>query len=334
VTRRALAIGVAAVAIAAVLAPACECNKKPPQPKAPAPLTGLAAIPADAEAVISVDVDRFAGSPLVQRAVELLLARDPGMRGRWERLAEACKIDVRAQIRRVTSALGPIADGKQPVLTVITGDVAEATFATCVRAAVGSGGGELIASAAQGRTIYEVRDVNHTLWFAFGQADTIVMSTEPKYLERALGGGDKVATAGALKPLIARADHKAPLWAAGVGRGFGGGLVKLTGGKVTQPAKAMVAALDPTSGVTVALGVELASEADAKELESFTKAQLPLMAMAAQIKALGPVVAKLQATRDGSLVTIGASYSMEDINQLMKAIDSPATEPQDASPPE
>jgi hypothetical protein len=324
---RALAtIGVVAIA-------GCQCgDKKPAAKKPPAPLTGLAAIPGDAEAVISIDVDRFASGPLVERAVALLLARDPDLRGRWEKLAASCQIDVRAQVRRITFALGPIEAGKQPVLTVITGDVAEAKLATCVRAAVGQGGGELSVTAAAGRTIYQVKEGNRTQWFAFSQADTIVMSTEPAYLERALGDGEKVATGGALKPVIARADQKAPLWAAGRARRIGDGLVKLTGGKVTKPPQAIVAALDPSTGIDIALGVELTSESDARELESFTKGQLPLLAMAAQFKALGPVVAKLQTTRDGSLVTLKAAYSVEDINQLFKAIDSPATDPQDASP--
>ena len=80
-----------------------SCGKKSSAPVAE--LSGLAAVPASAEVVIAVDVPRVTGSPLVQRAADVLLARDADLTARWQKLRETCKLDV-GKIDHVLLAIG------------------------------------------------------------------------------------------------------------------------------------------------------------------------------------------------------------------------------------
>jgi len=319
--------------LAVVLAAGPACRKKPADRSTAAALTGLAAIPADAEVVLSFDVGRLADSQLVGRGVELVLQRDPGLAGRWARLAAACQIDVRAQVHRVLLALGPATKAGQPGLMVVSGDLSEATIASCVKNAVGTGQGELAARTSGGRTIYAVTEAKRTVWFAFGQADTVVIGSDQAWLEQALAGGAKVSDGGALKPLIARADQAAPMWAAGrPGARLTEGLVRVTGGALKKGPQAVFLSVDPSTGLRFELGADLPTEEDAKVLEEFAKGQLPTMALVAQIRSLGPIVAKLAIKRTGTNVTAGISLSIAEVDQVLKAIDRPAEDPQDSAP--
>jgi hypothetical protein len=321
------------VALIAVIAAAHACKKKPDGAGPPAAVTGIAAIPADAEVVVSFDVGRLAGSPLVGRAVDLMLQRDDTLRARWARVAAACQIDPVAQIRRVVLALGPRTKTGQAGLMVVSGDLAEATLATCMKTAVGTGGGEVTARSAGGRTIYAVTEAARTVWFGFGQADTVVLGSNEAWLEQAFAGGPTLADSGALKPLIARADQAAPMWAAGLAPAeVTAGLVKSTGGALKRGPSALFLSVDPSTGLRVELGADLASEDDAKIMEEFIKGQLPGLSLFAQIRALGPLVAKITTQRAGTHVTVGLSLAMDEVNQLLQAIDRPAEDPQDSAP--
>jgi hypothetical protein len=322
------------VVLAAVLAAAPACKKKPPAEGSPMSVTGLAAVPADAEAVISFDVGRLVDSQLVARAAELLLQREPGLAAQWSRLATACQIDVRTQVSRVLLALGP-AQPKAGArwLMVVTGDLPEARFALCVQNAAASGNGELAVRTSGGRTFYTVKEAGRTIWFGFGQPDTVVLGVDQGWVEQALAAGPKLADTGALRPLLARADQAAPIWAAGMlDPKVTAGLVRSVGGAMKQGAKAVFLSVDPSTGLRFELGADLHSEDDAKALEEFAKTQNSVIAMAAQVVSLGPLVAKLATARNGTHVTFGLSLSMDEVNQLLRAIDSPPEDPQDSAP--
>src|SRR3954447_18243056 len=84
------------------------CGKKPIERSAPPPeITGLAAVPATAEAVVGADVAKLAGSPVIDRAVEQLLLGNKPLAERWGRVKDDCKIDVGKQVKRVVLAIGP-----------------------------------------------------------------------------------------------------------------------------------------------------------------------------------------------------------------------------------
>ena len=62
------------------------------------------------------------------------------------------------------------------MLVVATGQLVETDFAACVRQLVGKGGGTLTAKSAEGnKTLYEAKDGNRVMSFAFGRADTVVL---------------------------------------------------------------------------------------------------------------------------------------------------------------
>jgi hypothetical protein len=319
--------------VAAVLAAAPACSKRQGGDGSTQAIAGLSAIPADAEIVFSFDVTRLLDSPLVERSVELVLARGDKLRDQWSALAAACQIDVRKQIRRVLIALGPLTKTGQPALMVVSGEVPEAKLATCVKTAFGKGTGEVSARTSGGRTIYTVKEADRQIWFAYGQADTIILGPNEAWVEQALAKGPKVSDGGSLKTLIARADQAAPIWAAGRPMPtVMDGLLGATGGTVKKPPQAVFASIDPSTGLRVEIGADMASEDDAKALEEFATTQLRILSLAAQWASLGPLVAKVHPVRDGAKVTFGLSLSMDEVNQLLRVIDSAPEDPQPSAP--
>ena len=316
--------------VALVAASGCRSKTKPA-----AKVAGLAAVPASAQVVVAADVARLASSPLVTRAVETLLLKDAELATRWQRLHDTCKLDLH-KIKNVVLAIGPktgTEPGTGPVLMVATGQLVETELAACVRAMVGQGGGTLTAKSVDGRTLYQAKDGNRTMFFAFGRPDTVVLSASEPYVIEALGKGKKAADSSELASLVARVDQKAPLWAAGrVDERVRSGLVKVTNGQLSAGPAAMTFALDPTDGAKVDLGAVMASAADAKTLESFAKTQLGLLAMAAQVKSLGTIVDKVVITTDGDVVRFKASLDMADVNQLISVLDGGDQSKQDSPP--
>lgn len=305
-----------------------------------AELTGLAAVPASAGVVIGLDVSKLSQSPLVGRAIDQLLQRDPELAARWQRLKDSCKIDLATQIKRVMLAIGPApaATGKPgtgPTIVIATGTIAENDLSTCVRAMVGQGGGSLSAKEIDGgRTLYEAKDGNRTMFFAFGRPDTVVLGANEAFVTEALGAGKKVGDEPEMKSIIGLADQTAPLWAAGkVDDRIRQGLVGVTNGKLSGGPKAFIAALDPTEGAKVSLGAVMPTPADANTLESFAKNELGTLAMVAQMKGLQRVVDKIEVKTDNAIVRFTAALSTDDVNQLLSALDgNPAPAQGSAAP--
>ena len=327
----------AAVALSLIIC-ATACGKKSSAPDAPQPeVTGLAAVPQSAQVVIGVDVTKVAASPLIDRAVGQLLARDADLAGRWQKLHDSCKLDLGKQVKRVMLAIGkpPSGDkpGTGPTVMIATGAIVEADLAACVRAMVGQGGGTLTARALEGRTLYQAKDGARTMFFAFGRPDTVVLGSNEAFVTEALGSGKKILDDPEMKHVISLVDQNAPIWAAGrVDERVRAGLVKVTAGKVTAGPSAMVAALDPTDGAKVHVGVVMATPADAKALESFAKAELGILAMAAQVKSLQPVVDKVAVVAQAEIVNLDAALSIDDVNQLLSALDVAPPPAQDSPP--
>lgn len=316
-----------------LLAIALGCSKGS---KAP-PLSGLAAVPASAQVVIAVDVARVIDSPLVVRAVDQLLMRDPALAVRWQQLHDKCKIDV-AKLKHVILAIGPAAasntgPGTGPVLMVVTGQLAETELSSCVRAMVGEGGGSLTAKDLAGRTLYQAKDGNRTMFFAFSRPDTVVLGSSEAYVTEALSTGKKVLDNPDLAKWIRQVDQKAPVWAAGrVDERVRGGLIKVTSGQLSAGPVAMLVAVDPTKGAKIELSAVMKDAKDAKTLESFAKGQLSLLALAAQAKSLGKVVDKVVIAADGEVVRFTATLGVEEVNLLISALDGGGTTEQDSPP--
>jgi hypothetical protein len=322
------------LAVAAVLGGGAGCGKK--STKAVPEVVGLAAVPASAEVVIVADVAKVADSPLVARAVDQLLMKDADLAARWQKLQTDCKLDAK-KLKHVLLAIGPKAGdapGTGPVLMVATGQIVETELASCVRGIVGQGGGTLTAKAIDGRTLYQAKDANRTMFFAFGRPDTVVLGSNEPYVLEALGTGSKVKDNAEMAGYFARVDQNAPVWAAGrVDDRVRSGLVKVTAGQLKEGPKAMIVSLDPTNGAKLEVGAIMASEADAKTLESFAKSQLGLMAMAAQAKSLGKIVDKVSISVDGSVTRFRATLGVDEVNQLISALDGGGVTEQDSPPP-
>jgi hypothetical protein len=325
-----------AIASLAALIAASGCGKKSTSSGPSAEVTGLAAVPASAEVVVVLDVQRVLDAPLVDRAIEVLLQRDPVLAERWQKLHDSCKLEPK-QFQHVTLAIGPHTGpqpGTGPVMVVATGKLVETELAACVRAMVGQGGGSLTASPLGNRTLYQAKDGNRTMYFAFGRPDTVIMSANEATVTEALGAGKKITDNPEMAKWMALADQKAPIWAAGrVDDRVRQGMVKVTQGAVSAGPSAMIVAIDATKGAKLELGAVMASPADAKALESFAKAQLGGLAMGAQMKGLGKIVDKVQITADASVVRFGASLDNDEVNQLISALDGGGGSAQSAPPP-
>ena len=326
----------ARIAIAFVVVALVACGKKGSDGP-PAEVTGLSAVPSSAEIVIAVDVEKIAASPIVMRAAEQLLMRDPQLAQSWEHVRDACKLDVAKQIRRLTIALGPSPNpakpGTGPVLMIATGAIAETELTTCIRSLVGKGGGQLTAKPLEGRTLYQVKDQNRTMFFTFGRADTILLGTSDAWVTEALSKNKKAPDHPELAAWMKLVNQRAPLWAIGrVSERVKQGLVRVTDGQIKAGPTAFVGSADLTEGAKLELGAVMANGDDAKQLESQIKAQLAMLVMIAQAKSLGPLVQKVKLAVDGNTVRISAALSMDDVNHVLSMLDGGAPPAQDSPP--
>jgi hypothetical protein len=321
----------AVLALAVALGAGACSSKAESRGGGAAAVSGMAAVPASARVVVQLDVEKLVDSPIVARAASRLLAHAPTLAARVERLSKDCAIDVTTRVRRVIVALGDPAEGE--VLLVATGTITEAELAQCLTRVVGAGGGTVSGRVAAGRTIYTVKESGRTVHFAFGQADTVVIATQEPWLQDAIGTGKKIADSADMKPLLARVDARAPVWAAGlVDEAVASGLVRASKGQITRGPQAVFGVMDPSDGLRAELGAVMASDDDAKAMESLAKPQLGLLAVAAQVKGLGPVVGKVTTRREGPVVRFGLALTEAELNQVLKAIDMGVPASQDAPP--
>jgi hypothetical protein len=217
---------------------------------------------------------------------------------------------------------------------VATGKLSETELATCVRGMVGQGSGSLVTKDAGGRTLYEAKDGNRVMYFAFGRPDTVVLGSNEAFVLEALAApGKKVLDNEDMKRWIGLADQKAPLWAAGkVDERVKTGLVRVTSGQISAGPVAIALSGDLSSGVKGDLAVVMANAADSKALETFVKSQQGLLGYAAQAKGLGKLVDAIKITADGDVLRFHVEVTPEDVNRLVSALDGGGSAEQDSPP--
>lgn len=313
------------------------CGKKPGPPSGPPPeLTGLAAVPATAEAVVGADIGKLASSPVVERAVDQLLLHDAALGERWQRVKDDCKINLVQQIKRVMLAIGPHAGpepGTGPVIMVVVGSIHEDALKDCVAKLVGGGGGSVTGKTVAGRTLYLAKDGNRTMYFGYGRPDTVVLGSNEAYVSEALGGGKKASENPDLAKWLTRVNQSAALWAVGrTDARVRDGLVRVTAGKLAAGPTAFAAMADLSDGAKLTLSAIMATAQDAKSLESYVKTELALLTAAAQLKSLGAVVAKVAVSVEDDVVQFRAPLTVDDLNQLLSALDGGGTSAQDSAP--
>jgi hypothetical protein len=315
---------------------ASSCSKRKAKDTALSPeVSGLAAVPATAQVVIAADVGKLADSPIIARAIDRLLLSEPKLAQSWAHVQESCKIDPIKQVRHVMLAIGPTqgAAGTGPVLMVATGSLNEPDLASCIRTMVGKGGGELTAKSVVGRSIYQVKDGNRTMFFAFSRPDTVVLGTNEAWVTEALGTGPKATSNPDLQRWLKTIDQRLPVWAAGrIDPRVGQGLVTATAGKLAKQPDAFVATLDPTDGAKLELGVVMSDDEAAKTLESWAKNELAVVGMAAQLKSLGSIVGKITVIAQQSTVHFRVLLTMDEVNRLLSVLDEKPA-PEQGSPP-
>jgi hypothetical protein len=323
-----------AVAIASIALVASGCGRKAQSDATARAVTGLAAVPAGVVAVLGFDVKRLAAAPLVQRAAAQLLARRPDLAAQLAKLDADCKLDLTNKVERVILASGPrAADETRPILLVASGQIAEGPLTACLEKSVGTGGGSVTGDTVDGRTIYQVKDPRRTVYYAFGTEDTVVLSNDRAWVVKALGAGPKVQDDVEMKSFIGMSDQAAPAWlAARVDAKVGQGLIRASAGGIKAGPSAVYGAFDPTTGVRAELGVVMPTEEDGKALESFVKSETGILALAAQWKGLGRVVAKTEITRDKGAVRLRLALTTDEVKELFSAIDSAPAGTQDAQP--
>lgn len=319
------------------------CGHKSSAPSGPPPeITGLAVVPASAEAVLGADVAKLAASPVIDRAVEQLLLRNTGLAERWARVKDDCKIDLAKQVKRVMLAIGPPpqatqatrAPGTGPVIMVVIGSIPEADLKDCVSKLVGSGGGTVTGKLVAGRTLYLAKDGNRAMYFAYGKPDTVVLGASEAYVTEALGSGKKATDNPDLTRWLARVNQNSSLWAVGrTDARVRDGLVQLTQGKLSAGPVAYAVTAELSEGASLSLDAVMAKPEDAKALESFARGELALLTAAAQWKSLGAVVGKVTLAVENEIVHFRAPLSVDDLNQLLSALDGGSTPAQDSAPP-
>ncbi len=336
--RRRLGARAITSSVALSLLTVVACDKKPRRSAPPPEITGLAAVPASAVAVIGVDVTKAAESELVDHAIEQLLLRDVTLAGRWTDLQTHCKIDIRAQVHHLMLALGPpppeAQTGSGPIALIATGKLSEPELVACLPKLVGAGGGGISTQSVSGRSLYEVKDGNRALYFSFGRNDTVVFGTTVAWVVEALGSGSKALDDPTLSPLLARVDQRATLWAVGkIDPNVGKGLVAASDGGVTSAPQAIVATVDPRTGLKAELAVVMPTEDAAKQLESFARKEWALLTTIAQLRSLGSLVAKVTMTREGTRLAFRATLDQAEVNQLLSVLDEKPSPAQGSPPP-
>jgi hypothetical protein len=294
-------------------------------------------VPATAQVVIGADIGKLAGSQVIERAVDQLLLRNPVLSDRWQHLRDDCKIDLEKQIKRVMLAIGPHSGtepGTGPVIMIVVGSIPEAQLKDCVTKLVGGGGGTVTGKSVFGRTLYLAKDGNRTMYFAYGKPDTVVLGSNEAYVTEALGTGRKAMDDPELAKWLRLVNQSSPVWAAGrTDERVRNGLVQLTEGKVGAGAVAYTATADLSDGAKLELAVAMSRPEEAKSLESYVKGELALFTAAAQLKSLGPVVAKVTVTVDNDIVRLRLPLTVDDLNLLLSALDGGGSPAQDSAPP-
>jgi hypothetical protein len=321
--------------LAILSGPACKDREKKAEPRpVPVDVTGLAAVPAGVRAVVGINVEAIADAWLIERAVEQMFLRDPGLAARVDDLITACRFDPAKDLRTLTLALGAGANQEQ-ALMVATGNFSEPEVAACVRSSLAEDGGTLTESEVEGRRFYQASarsDRADSVWFTFGDPTTLVAATSSEWLAEAVGKGDKVLSKQPMAGWIERADPNAGIWAAGaLDEKIGGELVALVGGLVSAPPRALLGHIHLKDGLSLSLSAITASADDARALVALTNKQLRVGALALQRYGLGPVVSKLTVEAEDDTLHLRFALTEEELKDVLSRIDT-TPEPEQDTP--
>jgi hypothetical protein len=317
-------------AAAVLVAAAAGCKDKSKKgERGAADIEGMSAMPASIDAVLGADVPALARSELVDRAVTRMFLGDPGLKKSIDQLFAGCGFRPEKDLRTVLLGMdidGAAAGGAERTLLVATGTLVEGKIAACVSKDLGQMGGALVETQVGGRTHYQADAPTgrQDVWFAFGSADTVVVSSTAELLAEALGKTPRLADDTVMAALIERARVPgAAVWAAGkLPPEVGKGLVGASGGTI-KPPTAIFANLVLEKGLAAEIGAELASPEEAKSAVSLANRQLAWLAQVAQKWKLGQLVAQVHASTSGRTLLLTIALADADLAKVLAPIDTP-----------
>ena len=95
---------------------------------------------------------------------------------------------------------------------------------------------------------------------------------------------------------------------------------------------AITISFDGSTGAKLDLGAVMASPADAKTLESFAKKQIAMLGMAAQARAWARSSTRSRFPPTDKVVHVRLNLSIDEVNQLLSALDGGGSAAQDSPP--
>jgi len=316
---------VALVCALAAAQPGCRDHKQKaasqqPQEAGAEQLEELRAIPDSVRFVVAVHAERARNSPLVERAVDQMFARDRALEARLDTLLTHCAFDPMSDLKRLTMGLGR---GEDEVIMVVTAALEESEVARCLNRAVADLGGSFSSKPEAGRTFYRASHGAREVWLAFASANRVAVSPSEAFLRKALGTGPKVEDSEVIGPLIRRVDRQSSaIWVVGVvPEQVGAALVEVTGKKISAPPTAFAGRVDLADGVDALLEVAMANPEDARTAVEEALPQVALSALSAQRYGLGPVVNKLHLDAEGSWFRMRISLDEKELNDALFRVD-------------
>lgn len=317
--------------VCALSAAACSGRKSQDAPasasvSAPAGVDGLDALPGDARVVVGVSLEGLAGSALARRALKEAFASDPTATARFEALAHRCELDPSRQIESVLVAAGIPAEPDGLVM-VARGRLDEAKLVGCLRGILGEQGGKVEDRRVGGARAYVATipvgpegdsEEPGRVWFAFGGPETLILATSEPLLARARDPrAPKLAASAAMKPLLDKTGSRHVVWAAGLLPPDWAALVAgAAHGAVKEGPTGAYGWLDLASGLSLEIGVEMKSDADARALVEAGVARLDDLAALAQARGMGRLAGKIRLEPRGRTAWLGLTLNADELGEL------------------
>jgi hypothetical protein len=324
------------LALLAAIAAGCGkgCSKRGEEEKTIA-VEGIEAIPQEVTAIAALRIEKLANSPLVQRAVQQMLLRDPELQKRIHELTQACEFDPSKQLSTVLLGMGAASNDEILVATGHFSPEVQGKLVSCVTRLAAQSGGRLTTTPMATRTTYhfESGKKEEDLYFAFSSETTTVVSSSSQWLEKSLSRAAPAVADPGFKALLARIDQNAALWGvAQVPPAVGKDLVRLTEGKVSAPPRSMAGDLDLQNGLKAQLGIDMVTPADSAAVVTLLQPQLQLLTLFAQKYKAANLVSALKVSAEGETVLLRVVLKDEELRQLVGVVDSDTAGRQDPAP--
>jgi hypothetical protein len=254
---------------------ACADRRRPAPAERQKLELSLDRLPAEASALIRIDLARLTKSVLVVRAAKAIAARDAVSADRLNDFFARCGIEVAKDLGELVIVLGPPGP-QQDAALVVKGSFEEPKLLACI--------GEVKDEERHGVLVHRTADETTPVWFAVPAPGQVIAATSIAWLDQFLDpAAARLAPTAPLMVLVGdEAKRGAMAWGAGLlPAGVGERIVALTEGDVTRPAQAVSFRLDADTGLRLRIALDMATEGDADKLVAFADDQRGWLAIVA-----------------------------------------------------